>query len=83
MRGRAGTGKTVKLLHISYELYRKQEQRCLILTYNKALVSDLRRIIALAKVSDDIAAATIALRTIHSFIRSLMLGFGIDIQPLQ
>jgi hypothetical protein len=79
LRGRAGTGKTVKLLHISYELYRKQEQRCLIITYNKALVSDLRRIIALAKVSDDIAAATIAVRTIHSFMRSLMLGFGIDI----
>ncbi|MBD1880741.1 AAA family ATPase [Coleofasciculus sp. FACHB-T130] len=79
LRGRAGTGKTVKLLHISYNLYVKNEQRCLILTYNKALVSDLKRMIALAHVSDDIAAPTIAVRTVHSFMRSLMIGFGIDI----
>lgn len=77
IRGRAGTGKTIKLLHIAYDLYNKYEQRCLILTYNKALVSDLRRMVALAQVETGIGKKAINIRTIHKFIRVLMIGFGI------
>ena len=75
IRGRAGTGKTIKLLHIAYDLYSKHNQRCLILTYNKALVSDINRLIALAKVDSGIAARTISVQTIHSFIYGLMISF--------
>lgn len=76
IRGRAGTGKTIKLLRLAYDLCNRGE-RCLILTYNKALVSDIRRLIALAEVSSDITSPTIDIRTIHSFIRVLLVGFGI------
>jgi hypothetical protein len=77
IEGRAGTGKTIKLLHIAHDLCVEQDKRCLILTYNKALVSDIRRLIALAKIDSGIATATIEVKTIHSFMYSLMLGFGL------
>lgn len=77
IEGRAGTGKTIKLLHIAHDLCVEQDQRCLILTYNNALVSDIHRLIALAKINNDVAAATIEIKTVHSFLRSLMIGFGI------
>ncbi|WP_461671293.1 DNA/RNA helicase domain-containing protein, partial [Mycobacterium tuberculosis] len=76
IRGRAGTGKTIKLLHVAYELCQR-DHRCLILTYNKALVSDIKRLIALAGIKDDIATATIEVKTIHSFMHDILIGFGI------
>ncbi|MEK8130894.1 AAA family ATPase [Paenibacillus filicis] len=76
VRGRAGTGKTIKLLHMAYDLC-EQDHRCLILTYNKALVSDIKRLIALAGIKNDIAEATIEVRTVHSFLFDLLLGFGV------
>lgn len=76
IRGRAGTGKTIKLLHVAYELCQR-DHRCLILTYNKALVSDIKRLIALAGIKDDIATATIEVKTIHSFMYDILVGFGI------
>lgn len=46
--GRAGTGKTIKLLRIACDLALNKGARCLILTYNHALVSDIKRTLALA-----------------------------------
>jgi hypothetical protein len=77
IRGRPGTGKTIKLLHIAHDLSTRRGDRCLILTYNKALVSDIRRMIALARISDDIARSTMDVRTIHSYIRTILIGLGI------
>ena len=42
--GRAGTGKTVRLLRIACDLAVNKGSRSLILTYNHALVSDIRRV---------------------------------------
>jgi hypothetical protein len=78
INGRAGTGKTVKLLHIAHDLCKNQNKRCLILTYNTALVSDIRRTICLADIdsyNDD--GGTVAVKTIHSFIREILIGLGI------
>jgi hypothetical protein len=77
IRGRAGTGKTIKLIHIAYDLCRKQVERCLILTYNKALVSDIRRTIALAKVKTDLDEATVEVQSVHAFMLKLLVGFGV------
>ena len=52
-------------------------KRCLILTYNKALVSDIRRTLALAEITSDIARSTIDVRTVHSFMYQIMDGFGV------
>ena len=77
IQGRPGTGKTIKLLHIAHDLCQNCEKRVLILTYNKALVSDIKRMIALARISSDVSDATIQIRTIHSFMYLLMTCLNI------
>lgn len=75
--GRAGTGKTMKLLTIAFDLAEQQDARSLILTYNKALVGDIRRTIALADVPDGIDSYTISISTLHAFFGEILIGFGI------
>lgn len=77
VKGRAGTGKTIKLIHIAYDLCKRQGERCLLLTYNKALVSDIRRTIALARVKSDLDAGAVQVESVHAFMRKLLVGFGI------
>ncbi len=77
IEGRAGTGKTIKLLHIAHDLCVDRDQRCLVLTYNNALVSDINRLITLAGIHTDLDGPTIRVSTVHSFLRSLMIGFGL------
>jgi hypothetical protein len=48
-RGRGGTGKTVILLRLAWKAFRERDARVLILTYNKALVADLRRLLHIAE----------------------------------
>lgn len=72
--GRAGTGKTIKLLRIASDLAINNEDRCLILTYNRALVSDIRRLLALGRFS----YRFVNIQTIQSFIRKLILGLQIE-----
>lgn len=76
--GRAGTGKTIKLLRIACDLAMNQGARCLILTYNHALVSDIRRTLALAGIPDSIDSYTVAISTLHKFILELIKGIGIS-----
>ena len=74
--GRAGTGKTIKLLRLAYDLARNQGKRCLILTYNLALVSDIKRLLALARMPDDIDSHSVNIETLHKFFYELAIGFG-------
>lgn len=80
IRGRAGTGKTIKLLHIAYDLCAHRGQRVLILTYNRMLVSDLQRMIALAGISSDLDSSTVEVETVHRFIRRLLEHFDIPFE---
>ena len=54
LQGKAGTGKTSKILRLAYFLQKKENARCLILTYNKALVGDIKRLLAFSDVSDQL-----------------------------
>ncbi|OGF04719.1 MAG: hypothetical protein A2502_00495 [Candidatus Edwardsbacteria bacterium RifOxyC12_full_54_24] len=74
--GRAGTGKTVKLLRLSYDLARNHGKRCLILTYNLALVSDIKRTLAHMRMPDDIDTYSVDIQTLHKFFYELAIGFG-------
>ncbi len=51
-RGRAGTGKTVGLIQTAIHLVDEKQMRVLILTYNRALVLDIRRLFAMAELPD-------------------------------
>jgi len=77
INGRAGTGKTIKLLTIACNLALNKGERCLILTYNHALVSDIKRTLALAEIPNQIDNYSINISTLHKFFYELLLGFGI------
>ena len=75
--GRAGTGKTIKLLSIACDLATQQGARSLILTYNHSLVSDIKRTLALAEIPDGIDDYTVNISTLHKFFYELVVGFEI------
>lgn len=75
--GRAGTGKTIKLLRLAYDLALNHGKRCLILTYNLALVSDIKRLLALSRMPDDVDSHSVNIQTLHKFFYELAIGFGL------
>ncbi len=72
LRGRGGTGKTMRLLQLAKQLYDEQDARILILTYNKALVADIRRLLTFMGVGDDIVDRSIQIQTVHSFFYAVL-----------
>ena len=70
-RGRAGTGKTVGLIQTAIRLVDDLQARVLILTYNKALVSDIRRLFALAELPDMFEENCVYVNTLHSYFYRL------------
>lgn len=81
--GRAGTGKTIKLLSIACDLATHQGSRSLILTYNHALVSDIKRTLALSEIPDGIDDYTVNISTLHKFFYELVVGFEIGDSNIQ
>lgn len=77
--GKAGTGKTIRLLKIACDIAINKGARCLILTYNLALVSDIKRSLALAEIPDGIDEYTVNITTLHKFMYELFFGFGIGV----
>lgn len=77
--GRAGTGKTIKIINIAHDLSVSHDARCLILTYNHALVSDIRRLFALSGVGDGMDERTVQIMTLHKYFHDLLIGFGINV----
>jgi hypothetical protein len=75
--GRAGTGKTVKLLTIASDLCVNHGYRCLILTFNFALVADLRRTLTLAGIPDSAGEESVRITTLYKFFIDLLEGFKI------
>ena len=75
--GRAGTGKTVQLLQLAFLLANEDNaNRCLILTYNQALVSDIQRLIDYTPMPSKVDGRTVSIKTIHSFFHTLMKEVG-------
>ncbi len=77
--GKAGTGKTIRLLKIACDIALNKGARCLILTYNLALVSDIKRSLALAEIPDGIDDYAVNITTLHKFMYELFFGFGIGV----
>lgn len=70
-RGRAGTGKTVGLVQLAITLVDEEDARVLILTYNNALVSDMRRLFTLAELPDLFSHSCVSINTMHAFFYRL------------
>lgn len=77
LRGRGGVGKTVILLQMAYRAFDRSGQRSLVLTFNKALVADMRRTMSLLGVPRDVEKGGVAIETVHGFIGRLMLKLGV------
>lgn len=71
-RGRAGTGKTIALIQTAIRLVDEEYARVLILTYNKALVSDIRRLFALSELPDLFEENCVHISTMHAFYYRLI-----------
>lgn len=71
-RGRAGTGKTIALIQSAIKLVDEEYARVLILTYNKALVSDVRRLFALSELPDLFEASCVHVSTMHAYYYRLI-----------
>lgn len=71
-RGRAGTGKTVGLIQTAIYLVDEKSARVLLLTYNKALVSDIRRLFALGELPDMFEENCVAVNTMQSYFYRLV-----------
>ncbi len=78
IRGRAGTGKTVALMQLADHAFRKHNKRSLLITYNTALVADLKRLKGLMGIPDNLLDGGISVSTIHSLIGKLARKIGID-----
>jgi len=77
LHGRGGVGKTVILLQMAYRAFELRGLRSLVLTFNKALVADMRRTMALLGVPRSVETGGIGIETAHAFFGRLMLGLGI------
>ena len=74
LRGKAGTGKTIDLIRMAVKLVDEEGARVQILTYNRALVSDIRRLLALASLPDMFDPACVAINTMQSYFYGLING---------
>jgi len=74
--GRGGTGKTMILLGLAWRLQERGD-RVLLLTYNRALVADLRRLLTLMGLSDEAGRPLIDVQTVHAFMYRLLLALGL------
>ncbi len=70
--GRAGTGKTFYLLQNAMHIANAEGKRCLILTYNTALVADLRRLLHFVDIPDNVDNYTVQIQPLHDFFVGLM-----------
>lgn len=70
LRGQGGTGKTVMLLQAAWRKYSERGERTLVLTYNRALAADIRRLLALLGVPSNPYDGGIAVNTVMSFMYS-------------
>ena len=72
VRGRAGTGKTIGLISTAVKIVDEEYKRAIILTYNNCLVSDIRRLFALADLPDMFEENCVQVSTIHSFFYKIV-----------
>lgn len=77
LRGGGGTGKTVLLLQLARRLREREAARVLVLTYNRALVADLRRMLALLDLRSEPYGRGIHVGTAHSFFVDLCRDLGL------
>jgi hypothetical protein len=75
LRGRGGAGKTVLLLQMAYRAYQESGARSLFLTYNQALIADVRRTMHIFQIPGTLARGGIQVESVMSLIGKVMKHF--------
>ena len=75
-RGRGGSGKTVHLLRLAKDLY-DDGNRVILLTFNKALVADIRRLLVILGMNNKNFDGKIHITTAHKFFRQMLLSWDL------
>lgn len=76
LRGRGGTGKTVSLLQLAWQAHFRADARVLILTFNRALAADLRRLWTLLGFPDE-GQSGVRVRTTMSYFYRVLRSLGV------
>ena len=76
LSGRAGTGKTIRLLQFAH-MQASAGKKCIFLTYNHALVSDIQRLIAFSDYSKE-EYENISIQTMYHFFSDILKHYQID-----
>jgi hypothetical protein len=65
---------------LAHLLSERQAARVLVLTYNRALVADVRRLLTIMGIAPALAGQTVQIQTVHRFLAAALnaLGFAID-----
>jgi hypothetical protein len=77
LRGRGGCGKTMLLLQLAWRLYEALGRRVLLLTYNRALAADIKRMLTLLGVPDDVGVSHLQIQTVYAFFFALLKKLGV------
>ncbi len=70
--GRGGTGKTVLLLSFVQKLAKEQNKKIILLTYNHALVTEIKRLSSYLDIDPDL----FLVRTVMGYLRDIADFFG-------
>jgi hypothetical protein len=73
IHGNPGTGKTIHLIHLAKNLYQKRELKCIILTFNKALQQDIKRLLYYSGLAE---ATQIDIQTFDAFVFKCLKEYG-------
>ena len=77
IRGYGGTGKTILLLQTVIQAFKVRGDRSLVLTYNVALASDIRRSLTLLSVPSNPDEGGVTVNTVMSFTLSWLDKIGL------
>jgi hypothetical protein len=65
IHGNPGTGKTIHLIHLAKNLLQKRDLKCIILTFNKPLQQDIKRLLYYSGLAE---ATQIDIQTFDAFV---------------
>jgi hypothetical protein len=75
IHGNPGTGKTIHLIHLAKNLNQKRDFKCLILTFNKALQQDIKRLLYYSGLAE---ATQIDIQTFDAFVFKCLKEYGVE-----
>jgi hypothetical protein len=81
LRGPGGTGKTVMMLHAAWRSFQELGNRTLVLTYNRALAADIRRLMCLLKIPSAAELGGVTVVTVMRFISGWLRALGVTAAP--